>query len=287
MSIGGRAGDLDRNGLRAAPTSTMSDPRRRADADGEDYAPRIETARSGCSRTATAGLIVLEDRDGLLIFSSRSRPSISKGWAAAARLRRSDRDELRKVDLFTNAKMERNIGSIGAGFVEIGRRPSDTPVRHRRHGKDAGHRQRRSHKMRYLPHRRRPRRHAGDDRRRLSTSSSPTSRRQALKGRSTCRSARASSTSAPMRRLAEEPCGGRRAVLRRRRRLSASRAGERRPHHPALRVPHLLHALPAGNQRRARCNISSSSRRRSRTSPAWRSPTPPCTTARRRRPKRC
>ena len=46
----------------------------------------------------------------------------------------------------------------------------------------------------------------------------------------------------------EEPRGRRRAVLRRRRRLSPSRAGERRPHHPALGVPDLLHALPAGDR---------------------------------------
>ena len=38
------------------------------------------------------------------------------------------------------------------------------------------------------------------------------------------------------------------AVLRRRRRLQAPRAGDRRPPDPALRVPHLLHALSAGDR---------------------------------------
>ena len=46
----------------------------------------------------------------------------------------------------------------------------------------------------------------------------------------------------------EEPRGRRRAVLRRRRRLSPPRAGRGRPHHPALGVPDLLHALPAGDR---------------------------------------
>ena len=46
----------------------------------------------------------------------------------------------------------------------------------------------------------------------------------------------------------EEPRGRRRPVLRRRRRLSPPRAGRRRPHHPALGVPDLLHALPAGDR---------------------------------------
>ena len=55
-------------------------------------------------------------------------------------------------------------------------------------------------------------------------------------------------------RAASRPDGGaeRRgrdgAVLRRRRRLPPPRAGERRPPDPALGVPHLLHALPAGDQ---------------------------------------
>ena len=38
------------------------------------------------------------------------------------------------------------------------------------------------------------------------------------------------------------------AVLRRLRRLQAPRAGERRSPDPALGVPHLLHALPAGDR---------------------------------------
>ena len=46
----------------------------------------------------------------------------------------------------------------------------------------------------------------------------------------------------------EEPAGGRGAVLLRRRRLSPPRAGQRRPHHPALGVPDHLHALPAGDR---------------------------------------
>ena len=45
----------------------------------------------------------------------------------------------------------------------------------------------------------------------------------------------------------EEPRRPRRSVLRRRRRLPSSRAGDGRPYHPALGVPHLLHALPAGD----------------------------------------
>ena len=67
-------------------------------------------------------------------------------------------------------------------------------------------------------------------------------------------------------RLAARNVAGRvGAVLRRRRRLPPPRAGERRPPDPALRVPDLLHALPAGDAARARCSISSSSRPRSRT----------------------
>ena len=45
--------------------------------------------------------------------------------------------------------------------------------------------------------------------------------------------------------VAQEHGRGRRALLPRLRRLPASRPGERRPHHPARRVPDQLHALPA------------------------------------------
>ena len=46
----------------------------------------------------------------------------------------------------------------------------------------------------------------------------------------------------------QEHGGGRGALLPRLRRLQASHPGERRPHHPARRVPDRLHALSAGNR---------------------------------------
>ena len=54
---------------------------------------------------------------------------------------------------------------------------------------------------------------------------------------------------APARRDgAQEHGRGRSALLPRLRRVQASRPGERRPSHPARRIPHRLHALPARNR---------------------------------------
>ena len=47
------------------------------------------------------------------------------------------------------------------------------------------------------------------------------------------------------RMAAQERCGGLGAVLRRLRRLQASHSGERRSPHPALGIPHLVHAVSA------------------------------------------
>ncbi len=70
------------------------------------------------------------------------------------------------------------------------------------------------------------------------------------------------------------------AVLRRRRRLPPPRAGERRPPDPALRVPHLLHAVPArGRAGHAAISLRVPDPGRE-PDRAWRSPTPPCMTAR-------
>ena len=99
------------------------------------------------------------------------------------------------------------------------------------------------------PHRGRPRRDAPEDRRRrdrrsVRRHSRPTS---GFPASSTCPRPRARSRSSGIlgRMAARNVAGRDRAVLRRRRRLSPPCAGERRPSDPALRVPHLLHALPA------------------------------------------
>ena len=77
------------------------------------------------------------------------------------------------------------------------------------------------------------------------------------------------------------------AVLPRRRRLSPSRAGDRRLPDPARRVPDLLHALPArGHAGHAAVSVRVPDPGR-RCSPAWRWPTPRCTTARPAPPRPC
>ena len=72
----------------------------------------------------------------------------------------------------------------------------------------------------------------------------------ARRGLSICRRTRASSRSSARfgRMAAQERRRRRGAVLPRRRRLSPSRAGGGRSSDPARRIPHLLHALPAGDR---------------------------------------
>ena len=115
---------------------------------GEDYAPRIaDGAGLGCWRTraATAGLIVLEHReDALFIFSVAIAPD-HQGKGLGQRLLSyaedvARRHGLRKVALFTNAKMERNIAIYRRFRLhrDAPPRASDQRrFRHRRHGKDA------------------------------------------------------------------------------------------------------------------------------------------------------
>jgi ribosomal protein S18 acetylase RimI-like enzyme len=96
----------------------------------EDYAPRIAADEVWLleDESATAGLIVLEERDdALLIYSVAIAPERqSKGLgqrllAFAEEVARNR--QLPKVALFTNAKMERNIGIYRRfGYVETRRR---------------------------------------------------------------------------------------------------------------------------------------------------------------------
>ena len=96
----------------------------------EDYAPRIAAGEVWLleDRGAVAGLIVLEDRDdALLIYSVAIEPE-RQGTGLGQRLLSFAEDVarrrgLRKVALFTNARMERNIGIYRRfGFIETQRR---------------------------------------------------------------------------------------------------------------------------------------------------------------------
>lgn len=101
----------------------------------EDYAPRIAAGQVWLVADGgqEVGLAVLEEAaDHLLIFSLAVLPGYRGGvgrWLldfAEARAREAGLPELR---LFTNARMERNIGIyIKAGFVETGRhQPAERP----------------------------------------------------------------------------------------------------------------------------------------------------------------
>lgn len=100
----------------------------------EDYAPRILRGEVWLLEDAGAavGLIVLEDRDdGLLIYSvavdpEHQRAGLGQRLLAFAEDVASERGH-RAVTLFTNAKMERNIGIYRRfGFVETRRRAHPT-----------------------------------------------------------------------------------------------------------------------------------------------------------------
>jgi len=101
---------------------------------GEDYAPRIADGQVSVLEYegATAGLIVLEHReDTLFIFSVAIAPD-HQGKGLGQRLLSyaedvARRHGLRKVVLFTNAKMERNIAIYRRfGFIEMRRRAHPT-----------------------------------------------------------------------------------------------------------------------------------------------------------------
>lgn len=101
---------------------------------GEDYAPRIADGHVWLLEedASVTGLIVLEDRDdALLIYSVAIDPGRQHG-GLGRRLLAFAEDMARKrghraVALFTNAKMERNIGIYRRfGFIETRRRAHPT-----------------------------------------------------------------------------------------------------------------------------------------------------------------
>jgi len=95
----------------------------------EDYAPRIAAGQVWLLEDeALAGMIVLEERDNtLLIFSVAVTPE-RQGTGLGQELLAFAEDVANKrgfetIELFTNAKMERNIRIYGkCGYVETRRR---------------------------------------------------------------------------------------------------------------------------------------------------------------------
>jgi ribosomal protein S18 acetylase RimI-like enzyme len=96
----------------------------------EDYGPRIETGQVWLAEADSAliGLIVLQERgDRLLIYSVAVEPEHQHGGLGRRLLHFAETTAKAggksAVCLYTNAKMERNIGIYRRyGFVEIGRR---------------------------------------------------------------------------------------------------------------------------------------------------------------------
>jgi ribosomal protein S18 acetylase RimI-like enzyme len=99
----------------------------------EDYAPRIAAGQVWLLKDETlAGLIVLEEReDTLLIYSVAIAPE-RQGMGLGQKLLAFAEDIARKrgfgtMELYTNAKMERNIRIYGKyGYVETRRRAHPT-----------------------------------------------------------------------------------------------------------------------------------------------------------------
>jgi ribosomal protein S18 acetylase RimI-like enzyme len=96
----------------------------------EDYRPRIDAGQVWLAETESApiGLIVLEDRvERLLIYSVAVEPEHQHNGLGRRLLDFAETTARAQgksaVSLYTNAKMERNIGIYRrCGFVEMGRR---------------------------------------------------------------------------------------------------------------------------------------------------------------------
>jgi ribosomal protein S18 acetylase RimI-like enzyme len=100
----------------------------------EDYAPRIAAGEVWLLEDGgkIAGLIVLEERDGaLMIYSVAVEPDRQRAGLGQRLLAFADdiarERNLPKVTLYTNARMERNIGIYRRfGYVETRRRAHPT-----------------------------------------------------------------------------------------------------------------------------------------------------------------